>query len=77
MTQPAAAQTTQSEDARALSRSQTVFMVTALAVSVAAFMLNATMFSPAIRDINAHLGRTGMRRCRPISFSPGRSATSC
>ena len=34
-------------------------MVTALAVSVASFMLNATMFSPAIRDINAHLGPQG------------------
>src|ERR1700722_10508955 len=59
MTQPAAAKTTQGEDARALSRNQTVFMVTALAVSVASFMLNATMFSPAIRDINAHLGPQG------------------
>ena len=56
MNQPDTATATQSEGADALSRSQTVFMVTALAVSVAAFMLNATMLSPAIRDINAHLG---------------------
>jgi len=55
MTQPAAAETT----GGALPRNQTVFMVTALAVSVASFMLNATMFSPAIRDINAHLGPQG------------------
>jgi predicted MFS family arabinose efflux permease len=56
MNQPATATTTQSEGANVSSRGQTVFMVTALAVSVAAFMLNATMLSPAIRDINAHLG---------------------
>jgi uncharacterized membrane protein len=36
----------------ALTRSQTVFMVTALVLSVVSFMLNA----PAIRDINTHLG---------------------
>ena len=59
MTQPAAASTNHSEDALSSSRSQMVFMVTALAVSVASFMLNATMFSPAIRDINAHLGPQG------------------
>jgi uncharacterized membrane protein len=35
---------------------QTVFMVTALVLSVVSFMLNATMLSPAIRDINTHLG---------------------
>lgn len=56
MTQPAAAKTAQTKDARASTRGQTVFMVTALAVSVASFMLNATMLSPAVRDINAHLG---------------------
>jgi MFS family permease len=31
-------------------------MVAALVLSVVSFMLNATMLSPAIRDINAHLG---------------------
>jgi len=45
-----------------LTRSQTVFMVTALVLSVVSFMLNATMLSPAIRDINAHLG--------PNAFGP-------
>jgi len=40
----------------ALTRGQTVFMVAALVLSVASFMLNATMLSPAIRDINTHLG---------------------
>jgi MFS family permease len=47
---------TTTSTARALSPSQTVFMVTALVASVTSFMLNATMLSPAIRDINAHLG---------------------
>jgi hypothetical protein len=36
-----------------LTRSQTVFMVTALVLSAVSFMLNATMLSPAIRDIDA------------------------
>ena len=56
MTQPSTQKATEGEHADALSRSQTVLMVSAVAVSVAAFMLNATMLSPAIRDINAHLG---------------------
>lgn len=51
---PAAA--VESESAATLSRNQTVFMVAALVLSVVSFMLNATMLSPAIRDINAHLG---------------------
>src|SRR5262249_3986535 len=42
--------------AGALSRSQVVLMVAAFVASVTSFMLNATMLSPAIRDINAHLG---------------------
>jgi hypothetical protein len=45
--------------ARASSRGQTRFMVIALMVSVASCMLNASMLSPAIRDINAHLGPHG------------------
>ena len=77
MTQPAAAKTAQGEDDRALARGQMVFMVTALAVSVASFSLNATMFSPAVRDINAHLGPAGMRRSPRRSIWPGRSPTSC
>lgn len=39
-----------------LSRNQAVLMVLALVASVSSFMLNATMLSPAIRDINTHLG---------------------
>jgi predicted MFS family arabinose efflux permease len=45
-----------------LTSSQTVFMVTALVLSVVSFILNATMLSPAIRDINVHLG--------PHAFGP-------
>jgi hypothetical protein len=48
--------TIESTRAGALTRGQTVFMVAALVLSVASFMLNATMLSPAIRDINTHLG---------------------
>src|SRR6202000_95956 len=40
----------------ALTRGQTVFMVAALGLSVASFMLNATMLARALRDINTHLG---------------------
>jgi len=43
----------------ALSRGRTRFMVTALMVSVASCMLNASMLSPAIRDINAEFGPHG------------------
>jgi predicted MFS family arabinose efflux permease len=56
MTQRPVATTAHSDGASALSRSQTVFMVAALVVSVISFQLNATMVTPAIRDINAHLG---------------------
>ncbi|MFZ0906162.1 MAG: MFS transporter [Mycobacterium sp.] len=56
MTEQTAATTTENEPAGALARSQTVFMVAALVLSVISFMLNATMLSPAIRDINTHLG---------------------
>jgi MFS family permease len=55
MAQPPAT-TTRGEGATAWSARQTVFMMTALAASVMSFMLNATMLSPAIRDINTHLG---------------------
>ena len=61
MTEQSAATTTESDAADILSRSQTVFMVTALVLSVVSFMLNATMLSPAIRDINTHLGRRRIR----------------
>ncbi len=49
----------ESEPAGTLSRSQTVFMVTALVLSVVSFMLNASMLAPAIRDINSQLGPNG------------------
>jgi MFS family permease len=52
----------ESQPADTLSRSETVFMVAALVLSVVSFMLNATMLSPAIRDINGHLG--------PNAFAP-------
>ena len=58
----------------ALTRGQTVFMVAALVLSVASFMLNATMLSPAIRDINTHLGPTHSGRYRVISILPAQSA---
>ena len=53
--QPVATRTERAPEG-SLTRSQTVFMVAALVLSVVSFMLNATMLSPAIRDINAHLG---------------------
>jgi predicted MFS family arabinose efflux permease len=62
MTEQTAATTMESQPAGSLSRSETVFMVAALVLSVVSFMLNATMLSPAIRDINAHLG--------PNAFAP-------
>ena len=39
-----------------LSRRQIVLLVTALVFSVMSFSLNATMLSPAVRDINETLG---------------------
>ena len=59
MTEQPAATTMESEPAGTLSRSQTVFMVTALVLSVVSFMLNASMLAPAIRDINSQLGPNG------------------
>jgi predicted MFS family arabinose efflux permease len=56
MTERTEAPTIESDDTGSLSRGQTVFMVTALVLSVVSFMLNATMLAPAIRDINSHLG---------------------
>lgn len=40
----------------AATSGQPAFLVLALVASVSAFMLNATMLSPAVRDINTHLG---------------------
>jgi hypothetical protein len=53
-----------------LTRSQTVFMVTALVLSVVSFMLNATMLSPGIRDINTQ--PRSVSADRSDSRGPGR-----
>lgn len=50
---------TTTDPTSAMPRGRTRFMVIALMVSVASCMLNASMLSPAIRDINAHLGPHG------------------
>jgi predicted MFS family arabinose efflux permease len=62
MTEQSTAKTTETDASEGLSQSQTVLMVSALVLSVVSFMLNATMLSPAISDINAHLG--------PNAFGP-------
>jgi MFS family permease len=62
MTDQIATPTAENTSVSSLSRGQTVFMVSALVLSVVSFMLNATMLAPAIRDINAHLG--------PNAFAP-------
>jgi predicted MFS family arabinose efflux permease len=56
VTEHPAATTTECPGAEPMSRGRTVFMVAALILSVISFMLNATMLSPAIHDINSHLG---------------------
>ncbi|OBI13875.1 MFS transporter [Mycobacterium sp. E2327] len=56
MVEATVATTTKDDGVSPLSRSRTVFMVAALALSVMSFMLNATMLGPAFRDINTHLG---------------------
>jgi MFS family permease len=65
------ATTIESEPAGFLSRRQTVFMVAALVLSVISFMLNATMLSPAIGDINAHLGHTAFASMSSYSYLAG------
>ncbi len=45
-----------SADTDSLTRRQIVFLVTALVVALMSFSLNATMISPAVRDINQTLG---------------------
>ncbi len=54
---------------RTLTRGQTVFLVAALVLGVVSFMLNATMLSPAIRDINTHLGHNACCSSRPRRWS--------
>jgi predicted MFS family arabinose efflux permease len=71
MTEQTAATTTESDAAGALSQSQTVFMVSALVLSVIAFMLNATMVSPAIGDINAHLGPNAFASMSSYNYLAG------
>jgi MFS family permease len=65
------ATTIESEPAGFLSRRQTVFMVAALVLSVISFMLNATMLSPAIGDINAHLGHNAFASMSSYSYLAG------
>ena len=71
MTETTAATTTESDDAGSLSRGQTVFMVAALVLSVISFMLNATMLSPAIRDINTHLGPNAFASMSSYNYLAG------
>jgi MFS family permease len=63
--------TTESAQADGLSGSQTVFMVAALVLSVMAFMLNATMLVPAIRDLNSHLGPNAFAAMSDYNYLAG------
>ena len=47
---------TSSTDTDSLTRRQIVFLVAALVFALMSFSLNATMISPAVRDINQTLG---------------------
>ncbi len=71
MTELPATTTTESNDTDSLTRGQTVFMVAALVLSVISFMLNATMLSPAIRDINSHLGPNAFASISSYFFLAG------
>ena len=71
MTEQSAATTMESDAAGLLSRSQTVFMVSALVLSVISFMLNATMLSPAIGDINTHLGHNAFASMSSYNYLAG------
>jgi MFS family permease len=71
MTDQIAAKTTKSDAAEGLSQSQTVFMVSALVLSVMAFMLNATMLAPAIRDLNSHLGSNAFAAMSGYNYLAG------
>src|SRR5271163_1657374 len=71
MTEQSAATTAESDAAGLLSRSQTVFMVAALLLSVISFMLNATMLSPAIGDINTHLGHNAFASMSSYNYLAG------
>ncbi|MEB4211371.1 MFS transporter [Mycobacterium sp. 94-17] len=56
MSESLLAKATEDNGTGPLSQGRTVLMVSALALAVMSFMLNATMLGPAIRDINTHLG---------------------
>jgi MFS family permease len=71
MTEQSTATTTESDAAGTLSQSQTVFMVSALVLSVMAFMLNATMLAPAIGDVNSHLGRNAFAAMSDYNYLAG------
>jgi MFS family permease len=71
MTEQTAAKTTESDVAETLSQSQTILMVSALVLSVVAFMLNATMLAPAIGDLNAHLGPNAFASMSDYNYLAG------
>ena len=71
MTEQISATTTESEPVGTLSRSQTAFMVSALVLSVMAFMLNATMLAPAIGDVNSHLGPNAFAAMSDYNYLAG------
>ena len=71
MTEQRTATTTERGPASTLSQSQTVFMVSALVLSVMAFMLNATMLAPAIGDLNAHLGPNAFASMSDYNYLAG------
>ena len=71
MTEQRTRTTTESEAAGTLSQSQTVFMVSALVLSVMAFMLNATMLAPAIGDVNSHLGPNAFAAMSDYNYLAG------
>jgi MFS family permease len=71
MTEQRTRTTTESAPANTLSQSQTVFMVSALVLSVMAFMLNATMLAPAIGDVNSHLGPNAFAAMSDYNYLAG------
>ncbi|HTZ13316.1 MAG TPA: MFS transporter [Mycobacterium sp.] len=71
MTEQRTTMTTENGRVSTLSQSQTVFMVSALVLSVVSFMLNATMLAPAIGDLNAHLGPNAFASMSDYNYLAG------
>jgi MFS family permease len=71
MTEQRTTTTAENYPASTLSQSQTVFMVSALVLSVVAFMLNATMLAPAIGDLNSHLGPNAFASMSDYNYLAG------